>query len=239
MARTSKELDKWFDNNVDIDNRTIYIGSTHKEDGEESGVDNFMAESVIKGMHVLERKNTDQITLLMNNPGGDWFHGMAIYDAIKTSNCYCVIKVYGHAMSMGSVILQAADHRIMTPNSKLMIHYGTNGSGGSHTKIFEKWSDEGKRLNYDLENFYLQSLLEKEEKEGHGYLAKMLSQIMTKQYALNYPPSPPKIYNFSKTNKKEEIRVVLKEMLNFDTILTAEETVNLGLADEIFTNNNQ
>jgi len=67
----------------------------------------------------------------------------------------------------------------------------------------------------------------------------MLSQIMTKQYALNYPPSPPKIYNFSKTNKKEEIRVVLKEMLNFDTILTAEETVNLGLADEIFTNNNQ
>lgn len=92
MARTNREyLDKWFDNNVDLSNRFIYMGSTHKTDEGESGVDNFMAESVIKGMHVLERKNTDQITLLMNNPGGDWFHGMAIYDAIKTSNCYCFI----------------------------------------------------------------------------------------------------------------------------------------------------
>ena len=236
MARTSKEdLDKWFDNNVDIENRTIYMGSVNKEDGVESGVDSFMTESFIKALHVLEAKSNDSINILMNNPGGDWYHGMAIFDAIKTSNCYCTIKVYGHAMSMGSLILQAADHKILMPNSRFMIHYGYNGNSG-HTKIFEKWADEGKRLNFDMENIYLQSMLDKEEKEGHGYLAKKLGEIMTRQYALNYPPpTSPKTYNFSKSNKKEEIREVLKEMLNFDTILSAKETVDLGFADEIET----
>ena len=73
------------------------------------------------------------------------------------------------------------------------------------------------------------------EKEGHGHLAKKLSEIMTKQYALTYPSSPPKNYSFSKTNKKEEVRMVLKEMLNFDTILDPEETIALGFADEIET----
>ena len=34
--------------------------------------------------------------------------------------------------------------------------------------------------------------------------------------------------------KKEEIRLILKEMLNFDTILNAEDTISLGFADEVF-----
>lgn len=234
MAIKENFLDKWFDNNVDIHTRTIFIGSVFKDDSIESGVDAFMAESVIKAMHVLESRNsTEPITILMNNPGGDWYHGMAIYDAIKTSNCHCTIKVYGHAMSMGSIILQAADTRIMMPNSRFMIHYGSNGNSG-HAKIFEKWADEGKRLNYDMENLFLSVMLEKETKEGNGYLAKKLGEIMTRQYALNYPPpTTPKTYSFTKSNKKEEIRAVLVEMLNFDTILTAEETVDLGFADEI------
>mgnify|MGYP003321978625 CR=1 FL=1 len=225
MARTSREyLDKWFDNNVDLSNRFIYMGSTHKTDEGESGVDNFMAESFIKGIHILSTRSSEPITILMNNPGGEWYHGMAIYDAIRTSTCYCTIKVYGHAMSMGSLILQAADHRVMMPNSRFMIHYGESGNM-NHSKVIEKWGDEQKKINYSIENFYLQSMLSKEEKEGHGHLAKKLSEIMTKQYSLTYPSSPPKNYSFSKTNKKEEVRMVLKEMLNFDTILDPEETI--------------
>ena len=80
-------------------------------------------------------------------------------------------------------------------------------------------------------------MLEKEEKEGHGYLAETLGNIITKQNSLGYPPPQSKFYSFSKVNskKREEVRIVLKEMLNFDTILNAEETVALGFADEIFT----
>ena len=71
---------------------------------------------------------------------------------------------------------------------------------------------------------------------GLGYLAKTLSDIMTKQNTFTYPPSISKTYVFSKTlvKKKEEIRLILKEMLNFDTILNAEDTISLGFADEVF-----
>ena len=237
MTRINKEtLDRWFDYNVDVESRTIYMGSIQSDMDFESGVNSSMAEYFIKGIHMLESKSVDSITIIMNNPGGDWYHGMAIYDAIKMSKCHCTIKVYGHAMSMGSIILQAADKRIMMPNSRFMIHFGYDGRS-DHSKTVEKWADEGKRLSYDMENTYLDVMLEKEEKEGHGYLVETLGNIITKQNSLGYPPPQSKFYSFSKVNskKREEVRIVLKEMLNFDTILNAEETVALGFADEIFT----
>ena len=156
----------WFDQNLDIETRTIYMGSmgSSYEEGE-SGVDNFMAEYFIKGMHFLESRGKKPINIIMNNPGGDWYHGMAIYDSIKYSSCVNSIKVYGHAMSMGSIILQAADERIMMPSSRFMIHYGTDGKY-SHSKITEKWAEEAKRNNHDMENIYLDKMLEKEEEMG-------------------------------------------------------------------------
>lgn len=239
MAKVNKEtLDRWFDYNVDIETRTIYMGSMNTENGTELGVDYAMAEYFIKGIHILESKSQDAITIIMNNPGGDFFHGLAIYDAIKTSKCHCTIKVYGHAMSMGSIILQAADKRIMMPNSRFMIHFGYD-SQDNHTKIVEKWIDEGKRLTHLMENIYLDVMFEKEEKMGDGHLAKVLGEVMTKQKAFDFPPSDkPVTYVFSKKleTKRSQVRTVLREMLNFDTILTAEETVALGFADEIYIN---
>ena len=123
------------------------------------------------------------------------------------------------------------------PNSRFTIHYGYDNQD-NNTKTVIKWIDESKRLAHFMENIYLEMMLEKEEKEGHGYLAKVLSRVMTKQYELEYPPSSRKTfsYNFSRKAevKKEEIRSILKEMLSFDTILNAEETVNLGFADEVY-----
>lgn len=239
MANLVREnIDRWFEHNLDVDNRTLYMGSVDTIDGDESGVDGFMAGYFIKGMHVLESKNkTQEITIIMNNPGGDPYHGMAIYDVIRMSSCPCTIKVYGYAMSMGSIILQAADTRIMMPNSRLMIHYGDN-QFNNHTKVLEKWMVEERRLCYEMENIYLKVMMEKEEKEGHGYLAKTLSQIMSRQKEIEYVSSNKTVtYNFSKKEetKKEEVRAVLKEMLNFDTILTSDETVALGFADEVYT----
>lgn len=241
MARKQKDNDfiwSWFDHNLDLDTRTIYMGSIAKNwDDYETGVDNFMAEYFIKGMHLLETKDAEsEINIIMNNTGGDWYHGMAIFDTIKNSSCYCNIRVYGHAMSMGSIILQAADNRIMMPNSRFMIHYGYNGSSG-HTKIFEKWADEGKRLNYQMENIYLDAMMDKEEKEGNGHMAKVLTSIVTKQRSLEIPRPGEISYKFSRSSstKREEIRGVLRELLNFDTILTAEETVQLGFADGVYS----
>jgi ATP-dependent protease ClpP protease subunit len=78
--------------------------------------------------------------------------------------------------------------------------------------------------------------MEKEENKGNGYIAKVLSDVINRQRALEIPRPQEVKYSFSKnpSKKREEARIVLKEMLNFDTILTARETVNLGLADEVF-----
>ena len=229
----------WFDQNLDTVTRTIYMGSISKGyDDEESGVDNLMAEYFIKGMHILETTNSKkEINIIMNNPGGDWYHGMAIYDSIMYSQCPTVVKVYGHAMSMGSVILQAADHRIMMPNSRLMIHYGYDGRYG-HSKIFERWSDEGKRTNYQMENIYLDSIVDCDVNQSPEILEKVLSEIVNKQKSLEFPSQEIVSLKFNRKNpvlRKEEIRKVLKELLNFDTIMTPQETVDLGLADEIFS----
>jgi ATP-dependent protease ClpP protease subunit len=225
MATLTKEsIDKWFNHNLDTENRVLYMGSVDRTSEYESGVDHLMAESFIKGLHVLESKNDNEITIIMNNPGGEWYHGMAIFDAIQNARCHCTIKVYGYAMSMGSIILQAADKRILMPNSRFMIHYGGTSFDDASLPLIEKWISEERRINHDMENIYLKAMLDKEEKEGHGYLAKTLSSVL----------DSPKTFSRKAETKKEELRSVLKEMLNFDTILTAEETVDLGFADEIY-----
>lgn len=196
--RISKdEIDRFHDYSIYTPSRTLYMGSVHIEDGEESGTDASMAERLIKGLHILDTSapgGESPITIIMNNLGGDWYHGMAIYDAIKVCKNHITIRVYGYAMSMGSVILQAADERIMAPNSKLMIHYGSMGMDHTHTKIFKKWAEETDKIDKVMENIYMESI--------------------------------KKIHPEFKQAK-------LKSMLNFDTILNAQETIDLGLADKV------
>lgn len=233
-----ENIDRWFDYNLDVDTRTIYMGSVERDiEGSETGVDHMMTEYLIKGIHVLESKGEKPITIIMNNPGGDWYHGMGIYDSINNSKCHCTIKVYGHAMSMGSIILQAADTRIMMPNSRFMIHYGTEGKW-THTKIFERWGDESKRLCYDMENIYLDKIMLKDKEMGVSYMTKTFETILKRLTQFDFPPKSGDIIvnKFSRKDetRREEYRTILKEMLNFDTILSPEETVSLGFADEVY-----
>jgi ATP-dependent protease ClpP protease subunit len=194
------DVDKFFDYGVFVPSRTLYIGSYASDwEGAEMGVNHAMAERAIKGLHVLERlapmskEANDDINIIMNNPGGEWYHGMAIFDAILGCDSHVTIRATGHAMSMGSIILQAADERVMTPNAKFMIHYGTSGFN-NHTKIVQQWAKEDKKVCAQMEQIYMEKITQK------------------------HP-------NF--TLKK------LRAMLNFDTILTAQETVDLGLADRV------
>lgn len=194
MARINKEsIDRLYDYDIHVETRTVYMGSTEVDlDGNESGTDPKMAERIIKALHLLDQKN-EPITIIMNNPGGDWYAGMAIYDAIKACQSEITIKVLGMAMSMGSVILQAADHRALAPNSRVMIHYGFAGMDG-HSKTFQKWAEEYKRIDSEMESVLLAKIKEK------------------------HPT-----FTIDK----------LKELLDHDTILTARDAVNLGLADEV------
>lgn len=65
------------------------------------------------------------ITILLNSPGGDAFAGFGLMDflsGLRERGHRITIKVVGAAMSMAVTVLQAADERIIGPNSYLMIH---------------------------------------------------------------------------------------------------------------------
>jgi ATP-dependent Clp protease protease subunit len=184
------EIEHFLDNDLYIPTRTVYIGPM-EEDGDTNVL---LAERAIKNIHILDSKSDEPIEILMINPGGNFDDGMAIYDAIQLCRSPITIKVFGYAYSMGAVILQAADKRILTPQAKLMIHYGTEGLDSDHPKIVKKWKQQ-----YDKDSKWMKDLL--------------LEKIREK-----------------KPDFKES---QIDKMMDFDTILSAEEAVELGLVDEI------
>jgi hypothetical protein len=116
-----------------------------------------------------------------------------------------------------------------------MIHFGYDGRYG-HSKIVEKWAEEGKRINYKMENIYLDRMFEiEEEQEDDRYLEETLEDIVNRQREFTKNAKPAK-YRFSKIPEKrrEDVREVLQELLNFDTILSPIEALRLGFADEIY-----
>lgn len=177
MARIIRDdVDRFFQYNVDISSRTIYMGSAGSVDEEETGTDYEMAEYVIKGLHVLDSQaehGDKPIVIIMNNPGGDEYHGMAIYDAIRCCTNHVTIKVYGHAMSMGGIILQAADERLMSPNSRFMMHYGTFGIN-ANTKDAYNWVESNKKIDKWMEDLFLEKIREKNPRFSRQKLYKML-----------------------------------------------------------------
>lgn len=191
MSRINKEsIDRFYDYDIYPESRTLYMGSTSSDDGNESGTDYAMAERIIKGLHILDTSapsGDKPITILMNNLGGDKYHGLAIYDAIKACKNHITIIVFGHAMSMGSIILQAADKRIMTPHSKIMIHYGTWGSQG-HPKATYRWAEEGKRYDAIMESLYMEKILLKQPDFKVKRLKEMLDfdTFFTAQEAIDF-----------------------------------------------------
>lgn len=173
MAKfTRDDVDKFFDYGIDMAHRTIYMGSASVEEDNETGVDAIMAERVIKALHILDQKQ-EPITIIMNNPGGDWYHGMGIYDAIKGCQSEVTVKVYGMAMSMGAVILQAADHRQLAPNSRFMIHYGYTTLVG-HAKNVQNWAKEDKKISVLMEDIFIAKIQEKHPLFKREALMEML-----------------------------------------------------------------
>tara|TARA_R100000951_G_scaffold115132_2_gene122231 strand:+ start:16299 stop:17000 length:702 start_codon:yes stop_codon:yes gene_type:complete len=219
------DVDQFMDNDIYLPTRTVYIGSaTTDEYGDEGGVDFVMAERVSKTLHILDtydadaRKGEKPINIIMNNPGGDVIHGMGIYDTISNCKNHVTIKVVGHAMSMGSIILQAADKRTMTKNSLIMIHYGYGGFN-AHSKISYQWSKWEKEYDKWMEDMFMEKMKGIKIKL-HEYL-----HLIDKDHKCPAGNAKNKLVEITEER--------LEAMLNFDTIINAEMALKLNLIDEI------
>ena len=166
---------------IAVPTRSIYMGSVEAVGGQasgetdgEPGPDFRMAERLIKGIHILDSMNHEPITVHMNNLGGDEYHGLGIYDSIITAKSAVDIKVYGHAMSMGSVILQAGRRRLMMPNSTVMVHMGWIETLINQRDIKAN-TKEWERINDLISNIYLNRMREKNPRYSMNRLKDLLS----------------------------------------------------------------
>lgn len=186
-------IEKWHAYNLHVPARTIWMGShDYTSDDGESGTDYKMCETASKNLFELDHINHNPITIIMNNLGGDVYHGNGLVAAIRLCESHVTVQVRGSAMSMGAQILQIADLRVMEKEARLMIHYGEAGFEG-HAKTFIKHAEEVKRLNKEVEDCFIDRIREKHPKFR---------------------------------------REKLYEMLDHDTFLSAQECVDLGLADK-------
>ena len=122
-------------NDIDVENRVIYLHGVEPIEGEEPGVDYRMSSKFIKNMNILTMMSHDPIYIHMNTVGGEWSYGMAIYDAIMLCPCEVTIVAYSWARSMSSIIFQAADHRVIMPNACFMVHWGTSYVSGHYMAV--------------------------------------------------------------------------------------------------------
>lgn len=118
------------------------------------GVDYRMAVRFIKNLLFLNHMNKDPITVHMQSRGGDEQDGYAIYDAIKTCKNHITCIVYAHARSMTSIILQAADKRILMPNCLFLAHYGWMNTGDDRVQPIFSQIEFAKQQNDRMLEIY-------------------------------------------------------------------------------------
>lgn len=150
----------------------IYLPTRHLFLTEEIGPESVAR--FLRGLHVLEVQRPDEtITVVINSPGGTWYDGIAVFDAIRSSPCPVRGVVRGHAMSMASVIFQACDIRLMSQYSTQLIHYGSAGFDG-HSVDFVRAADEERRIAKIEEDIYLHRMQAKAPRKSLDDLRLLL-----------------------------------------------------------------
>jgi len=73
------------------------------------------------------------IILILNSPGGEVIAGLALFDYIlklRSDGHHVTVIVLGMVASMGGILLQAGDTRVMGKYSQLLIHEVSAGTSG-------------------------------------------------------------------------------------------------------------
>jgi len=188
--------------NIDVDNREIYLHSYLAEE-EEAGVDYRSAITFEKNLRYLNTISLDPIIVHMHLPGGDWQDCLGIYDNIKNSKSPIGIVAYAKVESSSSVLLQAADLRILSENTNFLVHYGS--------------------ISVDNEHKAALSMVQWSEKESEKMIDIFTERCMNSKIC--------KEKNWKKMMARKHI--VTQLATKRDWILTADEAVNYGFADGV------
>lgn len=189
--------------NIDIKNREVYLHSS-LDGADEGGVDYRSAVIFEKNIRYLNILSSDSILVHMHLPGGEWQDCLGMYDAIKLSKAKIIILAYAKAESCSSVLLQAADLRILMPNTNVMIHYGSFSVDAEHSKAAAAGIQWNERECEKMVDIFTDRCMESELAKQKNWKKMMARKHITSQLA----------------NK-------------CDWILTSNEAVEYGFADGV------
>jgi len=144
---------------LDVKNREIYLHSYISNTDEDPGVDYKMAANFYKNIRLLDTISREPILVHMHSVGGNWNDGMTIFDAIQICNSHVTMIAYGQAESMSSVVLQAADKRVMMPNAYFMCHFGSSGYTGNYLDVQKGIAFE-KKITETMLDIYTDAVIE-------------------------------------------------------------------------------
>ena len=98
---------------IDTARNTLYITGD---------IDNGTLHDVLTGLAALE--SADEVTVVLATHGGCPYAAYGIYDGLRQFAGIVKIICIGGVFSAGTIIMQAADERVMTENATLLIHFG-------------------------------------------------------------------------------------------------------------------
>ena len=111
-----------------MQDRIIFLGTE---------IDSDVANIITAQLLWLNSISDEEITLMINSPGGVCYDGLAIYDTMKTLSSPVATQCVGMAASMGAVLLSGGEkgHRLALPHSRILIHQPLGGAKGQATDI--------------------------------------------------------------------------------------------------------
>ena len=150
-------------------------------------VDEDMLDRMLKNLHALD-STVDPINIKLSSEGGCVVSARGIYDAIKACKNLVRIICYGEVASSATLILQAADERVMTDNSKLMLHVGSEGIAHDHPRNVDAAYEENRKLEKWMEDIYLDKIKQKKKRFTRQNMKTMLTwdRSLTPEEAMSY-----------------------------------------------------
>ena len=111
-----------------MQDRIIFLGTE---------IDSDVANIIMGQLLWLQSNGKEDITMMINSPGGLCYDGLAIYDTMKTLEVPIITQCVGMAASMGAVLLSSGTpgQRLALPHSRVMIHQPIGGARGQATDI--------------------------------------------------------------------------------------------------------
>jgi len=107
-------------------------------------------------------KPVDEITFIINSPGGYIDTTIMLIDAILECKAYTVMKVAGEAASAATMLALAGDELVITDFSSMMIHNYSAYSAGKGHEVVAKTTFESKALAKLFRKAYKPFLSEEE-----------------------------------------------------------------------------